>query len=85
MKEFESTLITGWQPAETAPKDNVIIACFDDCPIPVSATWNEPEQQWVFSLVDADLYQGKRNDTFFKTEYECANALKAWMPMPELA
>lgn len=84
MEQFESTQITGWQPAETAPKDSVIIACFEDCPIPVTTTWNEPEQHWVFSLVDVNLYQGKRNDIFFQTEYKCADALKAWMPIPEL-
>jgi len=85
MEQFESTQITGWQPATTAPKDSVIMARFNECPVPVTATWNEPEQQWVFSLVDVNLYQGKWTDTFFKTEYECADALKAWMPMPELA
>lgn len=85
MKEFESTLTSSWQPAKTAPKNRVIIACFEDCPVPVSATWNETEEQWAFSLVDVKLSQGKQSNTFFKTEYECEDALKAWMPMPELA
>ena len=85
MEQFEPTQVTGWQPAATAPKDSVIIACFHDCPLPVTTTWNEPEQQWIFSNVQVSCYQGKWNDTLFETEYECAGALKAWMPMPELA
>lgn len=72
-----------WQSPETAPKEDVFIACFDDCPLPVCCTWNEPEQQWVYSLVQVNLYQGKWNDTFFQTEYETSDALIAWMPLPE--
>lgn len=85
MEQFESTPITGWQPAETAPKGDVIIAIFADHPVPVAATWNEPEQQWIYSDVKVDRYQGKWNDTYFKTEYETADALKAWMPLPKVA
>ena len=85
MEQFETNQTTGWQPAETAPKGDVIIACFDNYPIPVAATWNEPEQQWITSNVQANLYQGKWNDTFFETDYECADALKAWMPLPKVA
>jgi len=85
MEQFEEALITGWQPPETAPKSDVILACFNDCPLPVTATWNEPEQHWVFSLVQVNLFNGKWNDTFFETEYESADALKAWMPLPEVA
>ncbi len=61
----------------------MIIACFNDCPIPVLATWNEPEKQWVFPIVQVNLYEGKWNDTFFQTEYETEGELKAWMPLPK--
>ena len=71
-----------WQPPKTAPKGDVIIALFDCTPIPVMATWNEPEQQWGCSSVQVNLYQGKWNDTYFQSEYETSNALKAWMPLP---
>ncbi len=33
MEQFESTLVNGWQPAETAPKGDVIIACFSGHPV----------------------------------------------------
>ena len=77
--EQEVNDLSGWQAPETAPKEDVIIACFDDCPLPVTCTWNEPEQQWVFSLVQVNQFEGKWNDTFFQTEYETAGALKAWI------
>lgn len=73
---------TQWQPAETAPKTDVILALFDCCPIPVTATWNEPESQWVFAYVQVTQYEGKWNDTYFETDYETADALQAWMPLP---
>ncbi|PKF60647.1 hypothetical protein CW745_14040 [Psychromonas sp. psych-6C06] len=76
--------LTEWQPAETAPKGDVIIAHFSGHPVPVAATWNDPEQQWIFSNVQVSCYEGKWNDTFFDTEYECADALKAWMPLPTI-
>lgn len=85
MEDLEETQNTGWQPPKTAPKKDVILACFDDCPLPVTATWNEPEQQWVFSLAQVNLFEGQWNDTFFETQYECADQLKAWMPLPQLA
>ena len=84
-EQFESTLVSDWKSAETAPKGDVIIALFTDHPVPVVATWNEPEQQWIFSNVQTNLFKDKWNDTFFETEYECAGALKAWMPMPQVA
>ena len=84
MEQLQSTL-TGWQLAETAPKDDVILACFTACPIPVTASWNKAEQQWVFAVSDVQTYQGRMIDTFFQTEYETAEALYAWMPLPEVA
>lgn len=74
-----------WQKPETAPKDEVFIAVFACSPLPVMCTWNEPESQWVFSVVQVNLYQGKWNDTFFETEYETAGALIAWMPLPTIS
>ncbi|MEG3753126.1 hypothetical protein [Psychromonas arctica] len=75
-------IFSQWQPARTAPKDEVFIAIFECSSLPVLCTWNEPESQWIFSVVQVNLYQGKWNDTFFDTEYETAGALIAWMPLP---
>jgi len=75
-------IFSQWQPARTVPKDDVIIAKFASSPIPVLAAWNEPEQQWVYASIQVNLYQGKWNDTFFENQYETADALKTWMPLP---
>lgn len=74
-----------WQKPKTAPKDEVFLALFNCSPLPVLCTWNEPESQWIFSVVQVNSYQGKWNDTFFETEYEIANALIAWMPLPAIS
>lgn len=81
----QNALNQGWQPAETAPKGDVIIGWFEGYPMAVAATWNEPEQQWVLCNVQVNLYQGKWNDTFFSTEYATTNELKGWMLMPQVA
>jgi len=75
----------GWQPAQSAPKGDVIIGCFDNYPLPVCCAWNEPEQQWTIANMQVNLFRGKWNDTYFESEYECSDALKAWMPLPKAA
>ncbi len=33
------------------------------------AIWNEPSQKFVTANIQADLYKGKWNDTYFETEH----------------
>lgn len=85
INQVEGILIQGWQPAITAPKGDVILAEFDNYPLPVATTWNQAQEQWVVANVQCDMYEGRWNDTYFENQYECAGDLKAWMPLPTKA
>lgn len=70
------------QPPETAPKDRPILGCFG-YPWWQVATWNPAMGEWVTAQIEGNVYEGQ-DDPGWITEYEQDNALRCWLPMPEL-
>jgi len=75
--------LTTWQSAETAPKDQTIIADMG-LPWPVEATWCGADSRWVYANVQVGLFHGVYNDFYFENEQGEENELRSWMPMPEV-
>lgn len=70
-----------WQPAETAPRDRMILV---DTGMPWAsvATWSEYAEKWVLADLEWNVCDGKA-DPGFVTEYE--RTIKGWMELPEVA
>jgi len=69
-----------WQPADTAPKDRPVLAIINQTMPPVVAIWNGAGEIWSVAVVQADLLDGKWNDTYFETEQ--VEEIEYWMPIP---
>ena len=67
------------------PKDADFIADVG-MPLAVHAAWNPVEEDYLFTVLQIDLYQGKWNDWSFETSWveDEGLTIKAWMPMPEV-
>lgn len=72
---------TLWQPPQTAPKNQLILAN-TGYPWPVLAHWCEVSEKWATSILNEDLAAGDKIDVWFETEYEDEKALVGWMPLP---
>lgn len=70
-----------WLPAETAPRDRMIIANVG-MPWAVVATWSEYCERWVLAELEWNVCDGLA-DPGFVTEYEVE--LAGWMELPGVA
>ena len=73
--------MSAWQPAETAPRDRMILV---DTGMPWAsvATWSEYAEKWVLAELEWNVCDGLA-DPGFVTEYE--RTIKGWMELPEVA
>jgi hypothetical protein len=71
-----------WLDKKTAPKDGAIILADVGLPWAVVASWNQPENRWVYANCLIGLYEGRWHDTYFENEY--AEDIRGWMRLPKL-
>lgn len=64
------------------PKDGTAFLADVGWPWAVVAAWNKPSGAFVYSILQAGLYNGEYTDFYFENEYE--KTVKRWMPLPEL-
>ena len=67
-----------WNPPETAPKDEIILAKFKYYPYPVQAYWNAWDERWVYPSLQVQPIEGQMIDAYFETEWEHNYNLEAW-------
>ena len=75
---------SGWQPAETAPKDRLILA-HTGYPWPVLAVWSPASAKWCTASYNVSATtEGGVHDAWFENEWESSDDLRCWMPLPKL-
>jgi len=70
-------------PAETAPKNRVILGDFGFFVLQPTV-WNPVLQQWCIAILDAAPFEGKEGESqgpSFANEYADPSRLKGWLPM----
>ena len=72
-----------WQPRQTAPKNQLILAN-TGYPWPVLARWCDASEKWATACLTACEMADGKADVWFETEYEDEKALIGWMPIPKL-
>jgi len=72
-----------WQKMDTAPVDDLLILDVG-WPYAVIGTWNEHEQQWIYSELEINRVDGDFNDPYFVNESISNENVKGWMPLPEV-
>jgi len=72
---------TLWQPPQTAPKNQLILAN-TGYPWPVLARWCDASGKWATACLTACEMATGKADVWFETEYEDEKALIGWMPLP---
>lgn len=80
--DASKTVSEGWQPAETAPKEEPFIGDFGHT-IPLVALWSGAENKFVAALPEVDVFKGELNDTYFENTWLEAGELNRWMPLPD--
>jgi len=76
-----------WQPAETAPKDQLILGKFYMQPEPLLIYWNEHDEKWCYPNLHAapvSRDDGVFRDVWFESELEHDKYLIGWMHLPEV-
>ena len=68
-------------PPNTAPKDTVIIAIMKGYPWPVQTVYNQVDNEWVVSTIQAGMVDGK-DDLYFENECYNFDDLICWWKMP---
>ncbi len=66
----------------TAPKDTNFLGNFG-WPWLCMTSWNEATSQWTYANMQFGLYEGVP-DIYYYTENEPEDALKGWLPLPDL-
>jgi len=66
----------------TAPKDTTFLGNFG-WPWLCMTRWNEATSQWTYASMQFGLYEGVP-DIYYETENEPEDALKGWLPLPNL-
>ncbi|MDX8399763.1 MAG: hypothetical protein R8K20_05895 [Gallionellaceae bacterium] len=66
------------------PKDTMIFADVGYI-YAVPAIWSELEGEWIYEIIEINMYHGDYNDPYFSSEMAKPDELKRWMPMPELS
>ena len=54
------------------------IGKFKGYPYPVVAVWNPVNKQYVYSMLQVDLYQGEWEDAYFENVYVKESELLEW-------
>ena len=72
---------TLWQPPQTAPKNQLILAN-TGYPWQVLAHWCDASGKWATACLTACEMANGKADVWFETEYEDEKALVGWMPLP---
>ena len=70
-----------WLSMTTAPQHCPIILNVG-LPWVVIGAWNAPSEKWVYADFQADMFNGKWNDTYFQNEYEQSPI--GWMELPKI-
>lgn len=72
-----------WQPAETAPKDRVILADAG-WPWPLACLWDAQANKWAIAFLNVETLNEKKESlgVWWETEYE--PKLMRWMEIPKL-
>lgn len=76
-----------WQPAETAPKDRLVLGKFYMQPFPAPIYWNEHDEKWAYPNLCIEQIcrdDGVFSDSWFETEREHDKYLVGWMELPEV-
>ena len=74
-----------WQPAETAPKDRLVLGKFYMQPFPVPVHWNEHDEKWSYPNLYAEAIcrdDGVFSNVWFESEQEHDKYLVGWMDLP---
>lgn len=71
-----------FQPPETAPKDGTPILGDFGWPTLSFAVWDEYDQAWSISIVQACPMKNGKINTYLETDLEKPEALKRWHPLP---
>lgn len=83
VRDCSRTQPAALQPPHTAPKDGTIILGDFGWPWMLTACWNNHDEKWAVSMIQACLMEGGKVDTYWETDQEDHSALKGWLPMPE--
>jgi hypothetical protein len=67
----------------TAPKDTNFLGHFG-WPWLCMTRWNEATGHWTYANMQVGLYEGEWTDIYYETENEPEDALKGWIPLPDL-
>lgn len=79
----DSTANTNWQPMDSAPKTGEVFLADMGWPWPLLACWNKYESKWVYVMLQMNIVDGI-DDPYFENDYDKDDALKKWMPLPDL-
>ena len=84
VKDCLGTQPTALNPPETAPKDGTVILGDFGWPWMLTACWNNHDEKWAVSMIQACLMENGKVDTYFEADQEEHKSLKGWLPMPEV-
>jgi len=73
-----------WQSPETAPKDSTTFLADFGCLVAVVASWSKVHGVWCAATPQLGLYHDAFDDAYFDNEFFKGDALKGWMPLPEV-
>jgi len=73
-----------WNPPETAPKDEIILAKFKYYHYTVMAYWNAWDERWVYPSLEICPIDGEMVDAYFGHDWEHDENLKGWMELPKI-
>jgi hypothetical protein len=73
-----------WLPPETAPRNGTLILGDFGWPWANFAVWDEYDEHWCISTLQACPMASGRINSYIETDTEKLASLKRWMPLPKL-
>jgi hypothetical protein len=77
-------LLIRWLPPETAPLNGTLILGDFGWPWANFAVWDEYDEHWCISNLQACPMANGRINSYIETDTEKLASLKRWMPLPKL-
>jgi hypothetical protein len=71
-------------PPETAPRDGKLFLGDFGYPWLLMTAWNEHDEKWATTSIQAQEMKGGKTDLWFETEQEKPGELRGWIPLPEI-